>query len=65
MTGLQSIDAHDVRTCPQRRYEADEINNNENASKVTNRAEACKERHECVKAHKAIPERSLEHQMTF
>ncbi len=35
---------------------ADEIN----ASNVTNRAEACKERHECFKAHKAIPEKSFE-----
>jgi hypothetical protein len=33
--------------------EADEINANENASNVTNKAAVCKERHECVKAHKA------------
>ncbi len=33
--------------------EADEINANENASNITNKAEACKERHDCVKTHKS------------
>jgi hypothetical protein len=32
--------------------EADEINTM-NASNVTNKAAVCKERHECLKAHKA------------
>ncbi len=33
--------------------EADEINANENASNVTNKAAVCKERQECVEAHKS------------
>jgi hypothetical protein len=50
-------------TEPVETAEADEINMN--ASNVTNKAEVCKERHECVKAHKAISEKSFENQMTF
>ncbi len=41
------------------------IGTNGNASNVTNGAEAYKERHECVKAHKAILEKSFKNQMTF
>ncbi len=33
--------------------EADEINANENASNITNKAAVCKECHECVKTHKS------------
>ncbi len=39
-------------TEPIKTAEAGEINTM-NASNITNKAEACKERHECIEAHKS------------